>query len=373
MPDGAAPSRPADPRGAILIDRDDREWVLPLAIGLLIGAAILVAGVAHFNRSVAHDAVGAGRETAKASGDTQKTPLSPPDSRVGRGELSTPTIAWISHSHWRELQAKRSPAHQPALQQEVDPVEDAPAQPDATPPSPERPAQPEASSNPPSPRATPPAAAAPTSTRTEAELSPPTPPQPATAAPPPAGIPREQDEGPLPEGSLTNTQPARRTPLPPRQEQSPKVDPQQAQPQQNDSPPETSPASGRPAEARPTSAPQAEESVPPTDPEEEPVEVRPGRVLTGPGVEITTARPEISVTARYMALGVTRNPVAILTFDHEGKVTDVALHNRTGLENIDAPLRASLYMWRATGEEVDAMREGQTFQKRFQILLLQRD
>lgn len=373
MPAVPAPSRRADSLGAIFLDRDDREWVLPLVIGLLIGAVCLAVGVTHFNQSVDHDGGSADREQAKTSGDTKQTPLSPPDSLVGRGELSTPTIAWISHSDWRELQAKRSPAHQPALQKEVDPVEDAPAQPDATPPSPERPPQPEAASRPPSPRATPPQAAAPTSPRTEAELSPPTPPQPAPAAPPPSGIAREQDEGPVPEGTLTNTQPAPETPLPHQQQQSPKVDPQQAPPQQNEPQPDTATTPGRPAEARPTSAPQAEESVPPTAPEEEPVEVRPGRVLTGPGVEITTARPEFSITARYMALGVTRNPVAILTFDHEGKVTDVTLHDRTGLDNIDAPLRASLYKWKAAGEQVDAMQKGQTFLKRFKILLVQRD
>lgn len=376
MSGSPANTRPLRASGAIGVDPVDREWVWPVAIGALVGLLFVSVGVTYFNRSVGSHADRSRDERAQASADAKKSPLSMPESRLGRGELSTPTIAWISHSDWRELQAERSPTRQPAVQQEVDPVEDAPPRPDPTPPSPQNPPGPQASPSPPSPQETQAANAARLNPASEAQLPQPSPPETEASAPEPSGLPARDAEGPLLEGMLARISSAPDTPLPhQRQPESPRVAPQpSAPPPTRDTPqPDASPAPERSAESRPTSAPQAEQSVTPTDTEDEPVEVQPGRVLTGPGVEIVTARPELSVPARYMTIGVARNPVAIVTFDHEGEVTDVTLQNRTGLENIDAPIRASLYKWQARGERVEAMKEGQTFQKQFKILLFKRD
>ena len=106
------------------------------------------------------------------------------------------------------------------------------------------------------------------------------------------------------------------------------------------------------------------------DREPDPLKVSPGRVLTGPGIEIVTERPRLTVPARMMGMGLTSNPVAELTFDHDGKVTEVTWLSSTGMENLDAPLTASLYQWRARGEVVDEMRPGERFTQRVELLLV---
>ena len=100
--------------------------------------------------------------------------------------------------------------------------------------------------------------------------------------------------------------------------------------------------------------------------------VQPGRVLTGPGLEVRTARPKFSVPARFLGYGVTRNPVAEIVFNHEGHVVEARWIVQTRIESIDAPLLASLYEWEAEGERIDDLAEGETLTlQRMKILLVE--
>jgi hypothetical protein len=79
--------------------------------------------------------------------------------------------------------------------------------------------------------------------------------------------------------------------------------------------------------------------------------VQPGRVLVSSGVEIKTAVPRFSTVARYSALPT--NPLVSVAFDPEsGRVVEAEILRSSGYPNVDAPILASLYRWRARGERL---------------------
>ena len=86
---------------------------------------------------------------------------------------------------------------------------------------------------------------------------------------------------------------------------------------------------------------------------EDSVDVRPGSVLAGPGVEIRTALPRFSVVTQISTQP--RNPEATITFDNTGRVIAVELTRSGGSKNVDGPILASLYKWRASGPKIDGL------------------
>lgn len=103
-------------------------------------------------------------------------------------------------------------------------------------------------------------------------------------------------------------------------------------------------------ESRPTAVPRVEKQAPLFD-RDKALEVRPGRVLTGNGIEIQTVLPQIGIVARSV-MYPSRNPRVAVRFNAEGEVTKVTVVQTAGNSSWDIPIVASVYRWRATGENL---------------------
>lgn len=290
----------------------DPRWplVLGLAVALVLHLAllpVLVSGVG----------TGVGK-TADRVADVDDPPLPPADEpMLGRDTPAVSTLSWISHEDYRELVAPRAQTEQPALQDVVDPVAEAPPIRDATVPMPA-----------PQPEQPPAAAAAPQ------EPTPPAEPQPTAVAMPDIPLPE-----PVPDGELARLDPNESTdaaePTPPTEQ------PQQPRPAAAPSP-----------ESRPTSAARDEQTVDPTSLTDSDLEATTGNVMVGEGIEITTARPDITIITALFASGI-RNTRVELLFNQEGQVDKARLLNSTGNQSVDAAVLASLYKWKAEGERLE--------------------
>lgn len=343
---------------------DAREVALPLSLGLVVAIVLLAAGVPWFNTRLQR----ASHEVAERSDTMHRpspaaSPMQPAELRLGRNELETPTVAWLSVDDYRELKAPRTKTTQPVTQQDVDPVEQAPPRLDATPPAPQ--AQP-APASPSQPPTRPAEAQPPTPPTPEA---PPVDPQPQPTPPPPraSGLPDTGPDADVPHAPVRDTPPTASTVTEPTPDRPPSPDapstPDRPTPSPAEPQPDTTPTPPQPpatAASNPTSAPRTEEDLDAAHRAIDSLRIAPGQVRTGPGIEITTARPEIGVPARFLAMGLTHNPVASLVFNHDGEVINVTWKKPTGIENLDAPLLASLYRWKARGRQINDMDKGDT-------------
>ncbi len=267
----------------------------------------------------------------------QKADPPPPDAEdVELGRADEPdrvTVAWIAHDDFQDLLARRSITHQPAVQTAAEPTPDAPLEPN---PDAATPLALTAAAPPPTP-----SAASTLDDENENENG-----EPAASRQQPAA----SGQRPAAPGSATlESETENGKPAAPRREPAPR--PQRPAATAEGDTPTSTPRSDR--EADPTLTVDAET-------------VRPGRVLVGPGLEIKTARPDFSATARVIALPA--NPTALITFEPDGKVSAAELTTSTGYDNVDGPILSSLYRWQATGRSL-ADRTG-PFQITIRILLV---
>ena len=101
--------------------------------------------------------------------------------------------------------------------------------------------------------------------------------------------------------------------------------------------------------ARPTSSPKTETESPATTLRTPNLPIRPGQVFTYGEVKVKTRIPRFSIEAIMTSLGTARNPKALVEFNPKGEVIAVKFTRKTGMPNIDAPVLASLYGWKASG------------------------
>lgn len=288
-----------------------REPRLPLVLGavtaILLHALLIPAALWRGNVTLTSGDVG--------RVDTAQAPPPPPqDDTAGQRESSVSSVAWIAYDDFQQLIAPQSQVEQPALQQMEEPVPQAPAELDPTPPAPTAMADQAAA-----------AAAEPIAALT---------PRPAASpAPPPLPLPAPQMRGEIPFSRL-DPAPTSQTPEP-------------APP----APADAAPAAAAAAQARPTSSPRSDREAPPASLREPRLEVRPGRVIARQGFEVKTFAPRFSAVT--LASTLPRNPTATLTFDDTGQVTQVVLDRSSGASNVDGPVIASLYRWRASGPRID--------------------
>ncbi len=98
-----------------------------------------------------------------------------------------------------------------------------------------------------------------------------------------------------------------------------------------------------------------------------------GRPLARQGLEVTTVRPRWSVTTRLARMP--RNPVVLIRFGADGTVRsaeflrDKRLVFSTGFEDVDGPLMDAIYRWKASGEAIEALGEGETHQVSVRVVL----
>jgi len=178
------------------------------------------------------------------------------------------------------------------------------------------------------------ATAPPDATGQPAELDPAT-----SDQPHPDGQPTESDPTP---GPITDATDPAESPTEPRESNDPS---EQAPPGQ----PEAA-APAQPSQPSPDAAPQDPRDVTPTRLREFPEQVRPGKVLTQSGIEVIVARPRISVASALTSSP--HNPKVRVVFRPDGTVKSAEILRSSGYVNIDSPIRASLYRWRARGERL---------------------
>lgn len=81
--------------------------------------------------------------------------------------------------------------------------------------------------------------------------------------------------------------------------------------------------------------------------------LQPGSVITGPGVEIATVAPPLSLITR---LSVPVRQVTVkVKFAPDGSVDEAQIVQSSGDPGVDAPVLASLYQWRASGKRFEAL------------------
>lgn len=300
------------------------DSLLPLISGALVAVllhALLLPGAAVYGWG---SGGGSLKKLQKVAADEPEEERDREDeTAVGREESSASSVAWIAYDDFRELMARKAETEQPALQQMVDPTESAPPVLDATPPAPTAPPLPQ-----------PPAPTAAESTPELATL-----------------LPRAEARAlPLPAPTLPGDLrvPFERRPL-------------ELRPQEAQVPADAAQAAAPPPqEATPTSAPRSDRESPPTQRLRETVEWQSGAVRVPRGIEIKPVAPRFSAVTRSIAAPI--NPEAILHFDGSGRVLRVDLVVSSGWENVDGPVIAALYKWRASGRRVEALREGQTLE-----------
>lgn len=271
----------------------------------------------------------------------QPKPPAPPEITLGSNTAPDRTaVAWISYDTFQELRARRSRTEQPALQKLADPTPNAPFEHDPTDPaplpSPDRLADSSNSSD--QPTDTP-------ATITQLAALPPAEAQPLIPLPDPTPAPRvinptsastNQPRIPTP----TDSSDLRPIPIQPAPQLA------TASPITQTNPP---PAPASP-DANPTAAPRDDREADPTSATRDDLLVKTGQVLTARGLEIKTAHVRPSVVTRSST--IPHNPVVRVTFDTQGRVINAAFIRSTGYANWDAPVLASLYQWRATGDRL---------------------
>ena len=84
-----------------------------------------------------------------------------------------------------------------------------------------------------------------------------------------------------------------------------------------------------------------------------------GKPLAAQGIVLRPRRP--SFTANQLVVNAPSNLVAELHINHRGKPQNVVILLSTGSRSIDRSLESSLYRWRASGDQIDELRDGNTF------------
>ena len=370
----------------------DREAIAPLIIGLIVALlvhAALVPAAAVAVMSYQPDEHTAAleqeaqepREEEKQQQQEEEKPKPQPQQddniRLGKEESEdTVRMAWISHEAFEKLMTdEASETLQPALQDVVQPVEQAPTPMNPTPQALVSDAAQQAL---PTPPATMPVEPEPTEARQETQ-----------------DAPDQQQEAEAPE-KIEDAKPAKQTesaPLaitpaksdiktekaktdsqvlaaqdrvkatgpksdstPTRSEQAEAKEDKKKQRPKPAQRVEPSKAAQRSA-AAPTAAALGKTRVMPTTR----VDMRRrriGGVDVAKGLEVLPAYPRFNVISRISV--VPSNPKAEITFDRKGRVKTAKLTKSTGYAGYDSPILESLYRWRAKGEALEKSDAGVT-------------
>ena len=164
--------------------------------------------------------------------------------------------------------------------------------------------------------------------------------------------------------------------LDPPEVELPKVEPSEVEPAEAEADAieqeATTPADGGAADE--DGLPSDREATPASD--EEPIVVEPGKPAAAEGVEIRTVRPEFSATARvFFSRYGRREAVVEIAFGPDGRVKsaefarDEGRSLRTGVPEIDRSLLDAVYRWRASGERLDELGDGERLELVMRVVL----
>ena len=346
--------------------RDNRMLLMGLAFSIGVHVLVLLPWL---------------NEEASASGDRSIAdlahPLAPPppedqveEAELGIDESLIQSMNWIGYKDYEEHLARLAETEQAAFKV-------APSAGGGAPPS-----SPQTSTAVPTPDDSRPSAAAPTITAPSTR-------KPNEPKAPAAERPNETDEvrpvaseevepkadseamgPPRPEPTPENADPSSS----PESETTPKTEPKpEPRPATEPSPtpkPEPEPGEGPGSgEGEPADAGDAaeKESDPTSTVEVPPENWRAGRPLAAHGLEIRTRRPVLTeltlLTVRY------GNPLVKISFGSNGRPRTAVILESSGDRRVDEPILDSLFRWRAKGERLRQLEDGETADITLRIMM----
>ena len=92
-----------------------------------------------------------------------------------------------------------------------------------------------------------------------------------------------------------------------------------------------------------------------------------GRPLAAQGLELKTARPNLTILTRLTArFG---NPLVEIRFDRNGRPRSASIIKPSGDRRVDEPILDSLYRWRAKGARLSELKGEETVNIQLRIVL----
>ena len=202
--------------------------------------------------------------------------------------------------------------------------------------------------------------------------------------PPPTSPARPTDEIPLPKPPPTPEEkpvPERGPTLPPPPNQPPAANEgggvasteRPADGARTDAPGERGKAGGSGASPVPgtggTGALSDLESAPTSVTKVDPRLWKNGRLVAARGIQLKPRTPQFTTLQMVSQLPSCRPPVVTLFFDRTGKCTKTIFNRSSGDPDIDSVIQNSLYFWRASGKQIDAIEPGKTVNVTLELLL----
>ncbi len=132
----------------------------------------------------------------------------------------------------------------------------------------------------------------------------------------------------------------------------------------------TNPPAPKPnPQAAPTSGNASEMESDPTSKLEVPLaDIKLGKPIAGHGLQIKPRRP--SFTTLTMLTAAPGNPLVEIRFPRSGRPVRAQILESSGDRRVDEAILNSLYRWRAQGEQLEALGEGQSIPIRLRIMLV---
>ncbi|MHC5114194.1 MAG: hypothetical protein ACYTGP_07180, partial [Planctomycetota bacterium] len=150
--------------------------------------------------------------------------------------------------------------------------------------------------------------------------------------------------------------------------QEPKPPQPQAPPGKEPTPSETD---GSDPEAEPLPGQEAERDTPATSTLEIPLDqLKLGTPIARKGLELRPKRPRFTTLTLLSASPC--NPHVEIEFGKNGKPVECTILRTSCDQRIDHGIKSSLFRWRAKGEDLDKLKEGETLKVRLTILLNRR-
>ncbi len=93
-----------------------------------------------------------------------------------------------------------------------------------------------------------------------------------------------------------------------------------------------------------------------------------GRPLAAQGIVLRPVRPRFTVLNRLD--GIARNPIGELVLGRDGVPISARIVRSTGNGGVDQAIRSALFKWRASGEQLERLKPGQTLTIRLRLIML---
>jgi hypothetical protein len=94
-----------------------------------------------------------------------------------------------------------------------------------------------------------------------------------------------------------------------------------------------------------------------------------GRLIAARGIQLKPRQPQFTNLQQVSQLPSCRAPVVQLFFDRTGKCVKAIIRRSSGDRDIDFTIETSLYFWRATGKQIDALEGKNTVNVSLELLL----